>query len=83
MRPFQLAVDRRFHSLTPWRFQTELLEIKKRDKVLEVGTGSGYQACVLGGVGSEGFFHRTAKETPLSYQGVYRKYWVSGAYILW
>jgi protein-L-isoaspartate(D-aspartate) O-methyltransferase len=28
-------------------FQTELLQIKKRDKVLEVGTGSGYQACVL------------------------------------
>jgi len=27
--------------------QTELLKIKKRDKVLEVGTGSGYQACVL------------------------------------
>jgi protein-L-isoaspartate(D-aspartate) O-methyltransferase len=28
-------------------FQTELLEIKKGDKVLEVGTGSGYQACIL------------------------------------
>jgi protein-L-isoaspartate(D-aspartate) O-methyltransferase len=28
-------------------FQTELLEIKPRDKVLEVGTGSGYQAAVL------------------------------------
>ena len=28
-------------------FQTEALEIKKFDKVLEVGTGSGYQAAVL------------------------------------
>lgn len=27
--------------------QTELLEIKKGDKVLEIGTGSGYQSCVL------------------------------------
>ncbi|HRQ30077.1 MAG TPA: protein-L-isoaspartate(D-aspartate) O-methyltransferase, partial [Saprospiraceae bacterium] len=27
--------------------QTWLLQIKKGDKVLEVGTGSGYQACVL------------------------------------
>lgn len=28
-------------------FQTELLEIKKGDKILEVGTGSGYQTAVL------------------------------------
>lgn len=28
-------------------FQTEKLEIKLNDKVLEIGTGSGYQACVL------------------------------------
>lgn len=28
-------------------FQTEALQIKKLDKVLEVGTGSGYQAAVL------------------------------------
>ena len=28
-------------------FQTQLLEIEQGDKVLEIGTGSGYQACVL------------------------------------
>jgi protein-L-isoaspartate(D-aspartate) O-methyltransferase len=28
-------------------FQTEKLEIKPSDKVLEIGTGSGYQACIL------------------------------------
>jgi protein-L-isoaspartate(D-aspartate) O-methyltransferase len=32
-------------------FQTQLLEIKKGDKVLEVGTGSGYQACILAELG--------------------------------
>lgn len=31
--------------------QTELLEVKKGDKVLEIGTGSGYQACVLAEMG--------------------------------
>ncbi|NOR88114.1 MAG: protein-L-isoaspartate(D-aspartate) O-methyltransferase [Bacteroidales bacterium] len=36
-------------------FQTELLEIKKGEKVLEVGTGSGYQACVLAEVGAKVF----------------------------
>src|SRR6186997_3201164 len=28
-------------------FQSEKLEIKPGDKVLEIGTGSGYQACIL------------------------------------
>lgn len=28
-------------------FQTELLDVKKHDKVLEIGTGSGYQGAVL------------------------------------
>jgi len=32
-------------------FQTELLEIKKHDKLLEIGTGSGYQAAVLAEMG--------------------------------
>lgn len=32
-------------------FQTQLLEIKKFDKVLEIGTGSAYQACVLAEMG--------------------------------
>lgn len=33
--------------------QTELLELKKSDKVLEIGTGSGYQACVLAEMGAK------------------------------
>ncbi|MBZ0245653.1 MAG: protein-L-isoaspartate O-methyltransferase, partial [Cyclobacteriaceae bacterium] len=28
-------------------FQTEKLNVKPGDKVLEIGTGSGYQACIL------------------------------------
>jgi protein-L-isoaspartate(D-aspartate) O-methyltransferase len=34
-------------------YQTQLLEIKPFDKVLEIGTGSGYQACVLADMGAQ------------------------------
>ncbi len=33
-------------------YQTQLLEIKKFEKVLEIGTGSAYQACVLAEMGA-------------------------------
>ena len=33
--------------------QTSLLEVKKGDKILEVGTGSGYQACILSLLGAK------------------------------
>ena len=50
-------------------FQTELLELKGTEKVLEIGTGSGFQACVLSFLGTkvytierqEKLFHKTNK----------------------
>lgn len=36
-------------------YQTQLLELKPFDKVLEVGTGSAYQACVLAELGARVF----------------------------
>jgi protein-L-isoaspartate(D-aspartate) O-methyltransferase len=53
-------------------FQTQLLEIQKGDKVLEIGTGSGYQACILMEMGAEVFtieyirklYERTKKFLP-------------------
>ncbi|NSW45351.1 MAG: protein-L-isoaspartate(D-aspartate) O-methyltransferase [Bacteroidales bacterium] len=36
-------------------FQTQLLQIEKGDKVLEIGTGSGYQAAILAEMGARVF----------------------------
>lgn len=35
--------------------QTSLLKVKKRDKILEIGTGSGYQAAILAEMGAKVF----------------------------
>jgi protein-L-isoaspartate(D-aspartate) O-methyltransferase len=46
-------------------FQTQLLDLKSGDKVLEIGTGSGYQACVLLEAGAKVFsieYNRTLHE---------------------
>ena len=33
--------------------QTSLLKVKTRDKILEIGTGSGYQAAILAAMGAK------------------------------
>jgi protein-L-isoaspartate(D-aspartate) O-methyltransferase len=34
-------------------FMTELLQLRRNEKVLEIGTGSGYQACILSTLGAK------------------------------
>jgi len=36
-------------------YQTQLLEVNYNDKILEIGTGSAYQACILAQIGGEIF----------------------------
>ena len=43
-------------------FQTQLLQVKKTDKILEVGTGSGYQAAVLAKMGARIYTIERQKE---------------------
>lgn len=49
-------------------YQTELLDIKKGDKVLEVGTGSGYQTAVLIELGAKVFTIERQRELFLKTQ---------------
>jgi len=44
---FPIAADQTISQPYTVAFQTELLEIEQGDKVLEIGTGSGYQTAVL------------------------------------
>jgi len=54
-KPFPIGAGQTISQPYTVAFQTELLEIKKGDKVLEIGTGSGYQACVLLELGARVF----------------------------
>ncbi len=53
-------------------FQTELLELKPLEKVLEVGTGSGYQAAVLVEMGVKVFTIERHRELFLRSQSILR-----------
>jgi protein-L-isoaspartate(D-aspartate) O-methyltransferase len=46
-KPFPIGAGQTISQPYTVAYQTELLEIKKGDKVLEIGTGSGYQTCIL------------------------------------
>jgi len=54
-KPFPIGADQTISQPYTVAFQTELLEVKKGQKVLEIGTGSGYQACVLMELGAKVF----------------------------
>ncbi len=56
-------------------FQSEILEVKTADKVLEIGTGSGYQACILAEMGADVYtieynkvlYNRTSRFIPKAF----------------
>lgn len=50
--------------------QTSLLKVKKRDKILEVGTGSGYQAAVLAELGAKVYTIERHRELYLKAQQI-------------
>ena len=52
-RAFPIAEGQTISQPYTVAYQTQLLEVKPYEKVLEVGTGSGYQACVLAYMGAQ------------------------------
>jgi protein-L-isoaspartate(D-aspartate) O-methyltransferase len=51
-KPFPIGHEQTISQPFTVAFQTEILQVQKRQKVLEIGTGSGYQAAVLGRMGA-------------------------------
>lgn len=54
-KPFPIGSGQTISQPYTVAFQTELLEIKPGEKVLEIGTGSGYQATILAELGVKVF----------------------------
>ena len=54
-QPFSIGSGQTISQPSTVAFQTSLLDVDRGMKVLEVGTGSGYQACVLAALGAKVF----------------------------
>lgn len=65
-KPFPIGHEQTISQPYTVAFQSEILKVQKRHKVLEIGTGSGYQAAILGRMGArvytveryEALFHK-------------------------
>jgi len=71
-KAFPIGADQTISHPYTVAFQTELLQLKKGDKILEIGTGSGYQCAVLIELGAKVYsierqqelFKKTSKFLP-------------------
>ena len=61
-KAFPIAADQTISQPYTVAFQSELLQIKEGDKVLEIGTGSGYQTAVLVAMGAKVYSIERQKE---------------------
>ncbi len=61
-KAFPIAADQTISQPYTVAFQSALLQIKKGDKVLEIGTGSGYQAAILHQLGARVYTIERIKE---------------------
>jgi len=59
---FQIGAGQTISHPITVAFQTQLLNVKKGDKILEIGTGSGFQTCILCEMGAKVFTIERQKE---------------------
>lgn len=78
-KPFPIGAGQTISQPYTVAFQTELLQVRAGERILEIGTGSGYQACILAEMGAKVFtverqrslFDKTSKLLPkLGYPGI-------------
>lgn len=71
-KAFPIGVNQTISQPYTVAFQTQLLDVKPKDKILEIGTGSGYQTAVLVSLKAEVYsierqselFYKTKKDLP-------------------
>ena len=51
-KPFPIGEGQTISQPYTVAYQTQLLDVQKREKILEIGTGSGYQAAILAALGA-------------------------------
>lgn len=61
-KAFRIAADQTISQPYTVAFQTQILGVQPHQKVLEVGTGSAYQACVLAKIGARVYTIERQKE---------------------
>lgn len=54
-KPFEIGAGQTISQPYTVAYQTYLLDVQKGDKIMEIGTGSGYQTCVLLELGAKVF----------------------------
>jgi protein-L-isoaspartate(D-aspartate) O-methyltransferase len=54
-KPFPIGNEQTISQPYTVAYMTELLEVKRGDRILEIGTGSGYQAAILAAMGARVF----------------------------
>jgi protein-L-isoaspartate(D-aspartate) O-methyltransferase len=72
-KPFSIVGGQTISQPLTVAIQTELLQVKKFDKVLEIGTGSGYQAVVLAEIGAAVHTVERLKELYLGSRRIFKQ----------